>query len=79
VHAKPVHKPMAPIPILNARMHAAGKPRPQYMPRLIVAPIFCLPHPRNTPARTVLAPSPAVFEWVIGGHKPRAACKYVYT
>mmetsp|Transcript_2742 Transcript_2742/g.4731 ORF Transcript_2742/g.4731 Transcript_2742/m.4731 type:complete len:325 (-) Transcript_2742:211-1185(-) len=58
VHAKPVQRPMAPSPSLKARMQEKGRPRPQYMTRLMVAPIFCRPHPRNTPANTVFAPSP---------------------
>ena len=59
VQASPVHSPMAPMPILKANRQATGRPSPQYMPRLMVAPIFCRPQPRSTPARTVLAPSPA--------------------
>jgi hypothetical protein len=39
VQASPVHRPIAPRPMLKARNQEKGRPSPQYMRRLMVAPI----------------------------------------
>ena len=42
VHARPVHRPMAPRPHLKARKQEKGRPNPQYMPKLMMAPTWRL-------------------------------------
>jgi hypothetical protein len=64
--ATPIHRPMIPRSVKNARQALADSPNTMYPTKLQIAPIFCFPHPLRIPPETAANPSKIWYPAAIG-------------